>query len=116
MITVRNIQVLGVILAILLIYIGVSPFIEGETITLDTIATLIILVLIAVAYLIILAKPQWAKAVLFFEGIIIGVSGYMLLSYPYNIGLGIVGLVILIIAILAYLMKLPKSLLKFFYR
>ena len=28
----------------------------------------------------------------------------------------IVGLIILIIAILAYLMKLPKSLLKFFYR
>lgn len=116
MLRTKHFKLLGVILAILLIYIGIEPFLTGETINYDVLATSIILVLIAIAYFIILFKPQWAKAVLFFEGIVIGVSGYILLTFPYNIGLGIVGIIIVAIAILAYLMKLPKSLLRLFYR
>ena len=46
-------------------------------------------------------KPQWAKAVFFFEGIIIGISGYTLLATPYNYLLGIIGLAIVVIAVLA---------------
>jgi hypothetical protein len=79
-------------------------------------ATAIILILIAIAYFVILFNPGWTKAVFFFEGIVIGVSGYMLLAYPYNIGFAVVGLIIIIIAILAYLRKLPPGILKWFYR
>ena len=68
------------------------------------------------AYIVIVAKPQWAKAVFFFEGIIIGISGYTLLATPYNYLLGIIGLAIVVIAVLAYLQKLPMSILKYFYR
>lgn len=115
MIKVKNIKLLGILLAILVIFLGIRSLFT-QTITNDSIASAIILVLIGIAYIVIVAKPQWVKAVFFFEGIIIGISGYMLLVIPYNYLLGIIGLVIVVIAILAYLQKLPMSILKYFYR
>ena len=115
MIKIKNVKLLGILLAILVIFLGVRSLFTQE-ITNDNIASAIILVLIGIAYMIILVKPSWAKAFFFFEGIIIGISGYMLLAIPYNYLLAIVGLVIVVIAILAYLQKLPMSILKYFYR
>ena len=73
MIKVKNIKLLGILLAVLVIFLGVRPLFT-QTITNDSIASAIILVLIGIAYIVIVAKPQWAKAVFFFEGIIIGIS------------------------------------------
>ena len=109
-------KLLGVFLALMLIVLAIAPILRHQPLTNDVIATAIILILIAVAYFIIMFKPPWTKAVFFFEGIVIGVSGYMLLAFPYNIELLIVGLIIICIAILAYLQKLPPSMLKWFYR
>ena len=116
MANVKMFKLLGVLLALILIVWAISPFLTHKPITTDVIATAIILILIAVAYFIILFNPGWTKAVFFFEGIVIGVSGYMLLDFPYNIEFVIVGLIIIIIAILAYLEKLPPNILKWFYR
>ena len=116
MANVKMFKLLGVALALMLIVWAISPFIRHQPITNDVMATAIILILIAVAYFIIMFNPGWTKAVFFFEGIVIGVSGYMLLNYPYNIELAIVGLIIIIIAILAYLQKLPPNILKWFYK
>ncbi len=109
-------KLLGVMLAVMLVVWGIAPFLRHQTITNDVIATAIILILIAIAYMIILFNPSWTKAVFFFEGIIIGFTGYTLLAFPYNIELAIVGIIIVLIAILAYLQKLPPSILKWFYR
>lgn len=116
MANVKMFKLLGVMLALMLIVWAVAPFLRHQPITNDVMATAIILILIAVAYFIILFNPSWTKAVFFFEGIVIGVSGYMLLDYPYSIEFAIVGLIIVIIAVLAYLQKLPPSILKWFYR
>ena len=116
MANVKMFKLLGVMLALVLILWAISPFLNHKPITNDVIATAIILICIAIAYLIILYNPSWTKAVFFIEGIVIGASGYMLLAYPYNIGLGFVGLIIIIIAVLAYLQKLPPAMLKWFYR
>ena len=116
MANVKMFKLLGVMLALVLIVWAISPFLRHQPITNDVMATAIILILIAVAYLIIMFNPGWTKAVFFFEGIVIGVSGYMLLDYPYSIEFVIVGLIIVIIAILAYMQKLPPSILKWFYR
>lgn len=116
MANVKMFKLLGVMLALVLIIWGVSPFLRHEPITNNIMATAIILVLIGIAYLIILFNPGWTKAVFFFEGIVIGVSGYMLLAFPYNIGFAVVGLIIVAIAVLAYLGKLPPGILKWFYR
>lgn len=116
MANVKMFKLLGVLLALVLIVWGLSPFLRHQPITNEVIATAIILVLIGVAYLIILFNPGWTKAVFFFEGIVIAVAGYMLLDMPYSIELVVVGLFIIAIAVLAYLQKLPPSILKWFYR
>jgi hypothetical protein len=116
MANIKMFKLLGVMLAVMLIVWAVAPFIRHQPITNDVMATAIILILIAIAYFIILFNPGWTKAVFFFEGIIIAVCGYMFLDYPYNLELAIVGLIIIIIAILAYLQKLPANILKWFYR
>ena len=61
MIKVKNIKLLGILLAVLVIFLGVRPLFT-QTITNDSIASAIILVLIGIAYIVIVAKPQWAKA------------------------------------------------------
>lgn len=116
MANVKMFKLLGVMLALMLIVWAISPFVTHKPITTEIVATAIILILIAVAYLIILYNPSWTKAVFFFEGIVIGVCGYMLLDYPYSVEFVIVGLIIIIIAVLAYLQKLPPKILKWFYR
>ncbi len=113
---VKTFKIFGLILAILLIIIGILPFVRGDALTNDTLATSIILILLGIAYILIANRPEWTKAVFFFEGIVIGVAGYMILAVPYNFGFLIIGLIIVVIAILAYLMKLPAGILKFFYR
>ncbi|WP_405277034.1 hypothetical protein [Methanobrevibacter sp.] len=116
MANVKMFKLLGVMLALALIVWGIAPFLRHQPITNDILVTSIIFVLIGVAYMIILYNPSWTKAVFFFEGIIIAVAGYMILDYPYNMELVIVGLIIIAIAVLAYMQKLPPSILKWFYR
>ncbi len=113
---IKTFKMLGMLLAVVLIIVGILPVIRGEVLTNDSIATSIILILLGIAYIIITFKPEWTKAVFFFEGIVIGVVGYTILAFPYNIGFAIIGIIIIAIAVLAYLMKLPKGILKFFYR
>lgn len=116
MANIKMFKLLGVALAVMLIVLALMPIFRHQALTNDVIATSIILILIGVAYLIIMYNPSWTKAVFFFEGIVIGVAGYMLLEYPYNLELAIVGLIIIAIAVLAYLQKLPPKILKWFYR
>jgi hypothetical protein len=116
MANVKMFKLLGVMLALVLIVWGIAPFLRHQPITNDVLATAIIFVLIGIAYMVILYNPGWTKAVFFFEGIIIAVAGYMILDYPYNIELAVVGLIIIAIAVLAYMQKLPPSILKWFYR
>lgn len=113
---IKTFKMLGMLLAVVLIIVGILPVIRGEVLTNDSIATSIILILLGIAYIIITFKPEWTKAVFFFEGIVIGVVGYTILAFPYNIGFAIIGIIIIAIAVLAYLMKLPKGIIKFFYR
>ena len=84
MANVKMFKLLGVMLALMLIVWGISPFLRHQPITNDVMATAIILVLIAIAYFIILFNPSWTKAVFFFEGIVIGVSGYILLAQYFH--------------------------------
>ena len=116
MANIKMFKLLGVLVALLLIIWAVLPFLRNQPITTDVIATAIILIMIAIAYMIIMFNPSWTKAVFFFEGIVIAVAGYMLLEFPYNLELAVVGIIIIAIAILAYLQKLPPKMLRWFYR
>ena len=67
MANIKMFKLLGVLLALVLIVLAIMPIIRHQPLTNDVIATAIILILIAVAYLIILYNPSWTKAVFFFE-------------------------------------------------
>ena len=54
MANVKMFKLLGVMLALMLIVWGITPFLRHQTITNDVLATAIILSLIAIAYLVIL--------------------------------------------------------------
>lgn len=109
------IKKLGLVLAFMLIIWGIYQVIVAKPITNEIIATAIILIMLGVAYSLILYNKSWTKAIFFFEGIIIGVSGYIFLDNFYGISFLIIGFVIVIIDILAYIQKLPANILKWFY-
>ena len=116
MITVKHLNRLGILLALVLIFWGISPFITKTPLTDDILASSIILILVGIGYIISVLKRQWNKAILFFEGIIIAVVGCLLFTAPYNFFFIAIGVIFVIVSILAYTQKLPKSLLKYFYR
>lgn len=112
---IKMIKNLGFILAIMLIIWGIYQVITAKLITNEIIVTAIILIMLGVAYSLILYNKSWTKAIFFFEGLIIGVSGHLFLDNLYGISFLIIGFIIVIIAILAYIQKLPASILKWFY-
>ena len=95
---------------------AIVPWFLGETIDMAQIASSIIMVMVGIAYPLVIFKPEWNKGMLFVEGIIIAILGYMALGNPYNYVFLLFGLILVFISILAYMRKLPSSLLKWFYR
>ena len=110
---ISRIQQFSVIFTFIMISWAMLPFFGYYTLDNISIATSIILILIGVAYPLSLFKPQWNKAILLIEGIIFGVVGLIFLD---NLLFLVFGIAIAILAILAYMKKLPKKLLKFFYK
>jgi len=97
---------------------GILPFfnLDGMSLNNNSIASSIILFLVGIAYPLIVFNPQWNKAVLLIEGIIFAVVGLVFLEPLYNILFLIIGVIFAILALLAYAKKLPKGLLRFFYK
>ena len=95
---------------------GMTPFFGYGTLDNTSIATSTILILIGIAYPLAVFKPQWNKALLFFEGIIFAALGLIFLKSFDSLLFLIIGAALAILSILAYSRKLPNNLLKFFYR
>ena len=110
---INRVQQFSVIFTFIMISWAILPFFGYGTLDNTSIATSVVLVLIGVAYPLSLFKPQWNKAILLIEGIIFGAVGLIFLD---NLLFLIFGLALSILAILAYMKKLPKGFLKFFYK
>ena len=67
MITVKHLNRLGILLALVLIFWGISPFITKTPLTDDILASSIILILVGIGYIISVLKRQWNKAILFLK-------------------------------------------------
>ncbi|MDL2246369.1 hypothetical protein LJB96_01995 [Methanobrevibacter sp. OttesenSCG-928-K11] len=109
-------KVFTILIVFLVIYAGVYPLVSSQNLNSEIISTSIIVILIGIAYPLILYKPQWNKAVLFIEGLVVCVTGSIFLSIPYNLYFIAIGVIIILISALAYMKKLPSFLLGFFYR
>ena len=113
---INRIQQFSVIFAFIMITWALLPLLGFSPVEDTTVATSIVLILIGVAYPLAVLKPQWNKSLLFFEGIIFAAVGLIYLKLLGNPLLLIIGVTLAILAILAYIRKLPNGLLKFFYQ
>lgn len=113
---ISKIQQFSIVFAFIMIAWAMLPFLGYSTLDNMSIATSAILILIGVAYPLSIFKPQWNKSLLFFEGIIFAAIGQIFLKPLDSYLFLIIGIALAMLAILAYLRKLPNSLLKFFYR
>ena len=115
---IKRVQQFSIIFAMILILWAVLPFFNmgGMTANDTSIATSTILILLGIAYPIVVFKPQWNKAMLLIEGLVFIAIGVIFLKPLANPLLIILGVLLVVVAILAYLKKLPKGLLKFFYK
>lgn len=109
-------QQFSVIFAFIMVSWALLPFFGLSVFDDTTIATSIVFCLIGIAYPLTLFKPQWNKALLLLEGIIFAVTGLIFLHPLNNLLFLIIGALLAILAIFAYMKKLPKNFLKFFYK
>ncbi|MCL2687636.1 MAG: hypothetical protein FWE58_03795 [Methanobrevibacter sp.] len=114
----KRIQQLSIVFAFVMIIWASLPFLNlgGMSIDSNSIASSVIFVLIGIAYPLVVFKPQWNKIVLLIEGIVFIAVGLIFLEFPYELFFIIIGIIFTILAILAYLRKLPSGLLRFFYK
>ena len=65
MANIKMFKLLGVLLALMLVIWAILPILRHQALNNELIATAIILIMIAAAYLVILFNPSWTKAVFF---------------------------------------------------
>jgi len=113
-----RIQQFSIVFAFIMVTWALLPFFNlgGMSVDSNSVASSTILILIGIAYPLVVFKPQWNKSVLLIEGIVFVVVGLTFLQDPYNILFFIIGLFFIVLAILAYVRKLPSGILKFFYK
>ena len=111
-----KIQQFSIVFAFIMITWGLLPFFNlgGTTLNNNTMATSTILFLLGIAYPLIVFTPEWKKAVLLVEGIIFASVGVAFLEPLFNLYFLIIGIFFIVISVLAYANKLPKSISRFF--
>ncbi len=107
--------IISVFISIIIIALGAYNLATANVINQEVIMITILLVIIGVTYAMSTFVPAWLKSAVFVDGVIFGIS-YFFTNSPLNIIFGVVGVLLLALSILAYLGKLPNSLLRLFYQ
>jgi hypothetical protein len=84
--------------------------------TYDVIATSIVLIVIGATLGVSLFVQSWVKAAIFVDGLVFIATGITFLMAPYNYVFILFGVILLVIAVLAYMKRLPNFLLCLFYK
>lgn len=99
----------------ILIILGLWNYADSNPVTLEVIASTVVLVVVGWTLALTVFEPSWTKAAIFIDGLIFLAVGITFLLMPYNIIFILFGVILLAIAIVAYLGKLPKSFLRLFH-
>lgn len=111
-----NSKQFAIIFAVLMFAWGIYSLVTASSINSDAIATVIVLFLIGISYPLTIFVPGWTKAAILIDGIVFAVVGAILLVAPSNLVMIILGVILIILSLLAYVGKLPPRLLRMFYR
>ena len=112
--TMRSIILLA--FSALLILLGLWNYVSAGSATLDVIASSVVLVVVGWTLAMSLFEPNWIKAAIFLDGLVFLAVGITFLLSPYNYIFILFGVILIAIAVLAYLRRLPPNILRYFYR
>lgn len=93
----------------ILIVLGLWNYADSSPVTLDVIASTVVLVVVGWTLALTVFEPSWTKAAIFMDGLIFLAVGISFLLMPYNLIFILFGIILLAIAVAAYLGKLPMS-------
>ena len=102
--------------SVLLVILGIWDLIMIKPVTYDVIATSIVLIVIGATLGVSLFVQSWVKAAIFVDGLVFIATGITFLMAPYNYVFILFGVILLVIAVLAYMRRLPNFLLRLFYK
>lgn len=108
-------QFFAIFFFIVLLFLAIQPFITPGVVTSDDYGFTIVLFFIGLTYLLSVFVPIWKKAALMSDGVVIILTALIFFTGVNRIAFFIFGFVILFLAILAYLRRLPPRILDYFY-
>ena len=113
-ITKKSISLLA--FSVILMVLGLWNYADANPVTYEIIASSVVLIVVGWTLAMSVFEPSWTKAAIFIDGLIFVLVGITFLLMPYNLIFIIFGIVLLVIAVAAYLGKLPKSFLRLFHK
>ena len=102
--------------SVILMVLGFWYYVDANPVTYDVIASSVVLIVVGWTLAMSVFEPSWTKAAILIDGLIFVLVGITFLLMPYNLIFIIFGIVLLAIAVAAYLGKLPKSFLRLFHK
>ena len=102
--------------SVILMVLGLWNYVDASPVTYDVIASSVVLIVVGWTLAMSVFEPSWTKAAILIDGLIFVLVGITFLLMPYNLIFIIFGIVLLVIAVAAYLGKLPKSFLRLFHK
>ena len=108
-------SIILLVFSAVLIVLGLWNYADPHPVTLDVIASSVVLVVVGWTLALTVFGPTWTKAAIFIDGLIFLMVGITFLLMPYNLIFILFGVILLVIAVAAYLGKLPKSFLRLFH-
>ena len=102
--------------SVVLMILGLWNYADANPVTYDVIASSVVLVVVGWTLALSVFEPSWTKAAILIDGLIFVLVGITFLMMPYNLIFILFGVILLAIAVAAYLGKLPASFLRLFHK
>ena len=102
--------------SVVLMVLGLWNYADAHPATYDVIASSVVLIVVGWTLAMSVFEPTWTKAAIFIDGLIFVLVGLTFLLMPYNLIFILFGVILLAIAVAAYLGKLPASFLRLFHK
>ena len=100
--------------SVILMVLGLWNYADANPVTYEIIASSVVLIVVGWTLAMSVFEPSWTKAAIFIDGLIFVLVGITFLLMSYNLIFILFGIILLVIAVAAYLGKLLKSFLRLF--
>ena len=108
-------SIILLVFSVILMVLGLWNYADANPVTYEIIASSVVLIVVGWTLAMSVFEPSWTKAAIFIDGLIFMMVGITFLLMPYNLIFILFGIILLVIAVAAYLGKLPKSFLRLFH-